>query len=417
VNGIRYARKFVATTVACAFFMAGCASNGSNSSGVNIGPAASSSYFKKTGGKEETGPQKNKLDIIIPVFDPGLPDDPEKYEEKGIWPELRRAEASRFAYKMKLALEETGAFGAVRVMPDKTATGDLYLLGTINESNGEEVDIDVKVFDISGKRWLNESFDHEVTKAFYNNIRNKGKDPYDPVFKHAAERLVEVLDHHTAKDLKNLQKITTLRFGTNFSEEAFSRHLQIEHGTVSLLSYPDENDPMLKRVKAIRVRDQLFTDSMQAHYEQFNQTMDASYSVWQKQSFMELEAERQSTRDSIVNAVGGVALIGLAVLSAIAGGQSDTYAGSTAGATGAVVGGMIGANMLGKSFRTSDEAKFHRDALTELGQSIDSEMAPQVIEFEKSTLKLTGNAKEQFAQWRAFLKKIYEQEATPDVQL
>jgi hypothetical protein len=37
-----------------------------------------------------------------------------------------------------------------------------------------------------------------------------------------------------------------------------------------------------------------------------------------------------------------------------------------------------------------------------------------VIEFEKKTVELTGTAKEQFAQWRAFLKQIYAQEATPD---
>ncbi|MFQ5344816.1 MAG: hypothetical protein ACE5DZ_02515 [Mariprofundus sp.] len=416
MNRIPRLKKFIAMTIACTFLLSACTTGGSGSSGPGIGPVTSSSYsHAKT--KKEPGIQKPRIDIIVPVFDPGLPADPATYEKKGIWPELRRAESSRFAYKMKLALEKTGAFGAVRVMPDKTATGDLYVLGTVTESNGEKVGIHVNAVDISGKRWLDKTFEHEVSKAFYSNIRNNGKDPYDPVFKKAAEQLVKALDKHTARDLERLQKLTDLRFGANFSEEAFSRHMQVKNGTVSLLSYPDKNDPMLKRVKAIRVRDQLFSDSMQAHYEQFSQEMDASYVVWQKQSFTELEAEHQATRDSIANAVGGVALIGLAVLSAVLGGQSDTYAGSTAGATGAIVGGMMGAKLLNKSFRTSDEAKFHRDALAELGQSIDSEMAPQVVEFEKTTLELTGTAKEQFAQWRAFLKKIYVQEATPDVQL
>jgi hypothetical protein len=30
---------------------------------------------------------------------------------------------------------------------------------------------------------------------------------------------------------------------------------------------------------------------------------------------------------------------------------------------------------------------------------------------------LTGNAKEQFMQWRTFLQKIYSVEKTPDVQI
>jgi len=409
-------RKLMAITISCAFLLSGCATGGSGSSDFGVGPVLSSSYFKSKV-KEQQGVQKPKLDIIIPVFDPGLPKDPKKYEKAGIWPELRRAEASRFAYKMKLALEKTEAFGAIRVMPDKTATGDLYVLGTINESNGENVAIDVKVYDISGKRWLSKSFEHDVAKDFYSNIRNKGKDPYDPVFTKAAKRIVEELDYHAAKDLAQLQALTNLRFGANFSEAAFAQHMQVKRGITSLISYPDENDLMLKRVKAIRIRDQMFTDQMQPHYEQFSQKMDASYAIWQKQSSTELAAERESNRETVKNALAGVALIGLAVLSAVAGSQSDTYAGSAAGTTGAVVGGMVGAQLLEKSFQTSKEAKFHRDALNELGQSIDSEMAPQVVKFEKSTQKLTGSAKEQFSQWRAFLKRIYDEEATPDVQL
>ena len=106
-----------------------------------------------------------------------------------------------------------------------------------------------------------------------------------------------------------------------------------------------------------------------------------------------------------------------AVLAAAAGAQSDSYNGAAAGATGAVVAGAVGAEMLSRSFKTSEEAKVHRDALNELGQSLDMELAPQVIEFEKETVKLTGDAKEQFHQWREFLKKIYAQEATPDVKL
>ena len=56
-----------------------------------------------------------KLDVIIPVFDPGLPEDLEDYEDENIWPEIRRAEANRFAYKLKEKLDETGQFGSQSV--------------------------------------------------------------------------------------------------------------------------------------------------------------------------------------------------------------------------------------------------------------------------------------------------------------
>jgi len=44
-------------------------------------------------------------------------------------------------------------------------------------------------------------------------------------------------------------------------------------------------------------------------------------------------------------------------------------------------------------------------------------IAPQVVEMEQQTVELTGTAKEQFAQWRSFLKKIYAQEKTPEKTL
>ncbi|MDX8396698.1 MAG: hypothetical protein R8K49_00085 [Mariprofundaceae bacterium] len=410
-------RKATAVTIACTIFLTGCAVGGGGSSKAGVGPAVSSSYDKAK--LEESAPSTatTKLDIIVPVFDSGLPENPEDYKDAGVWPELRRAEASRFAYKMKLALEETGAFGAVRVMPDSTATGDLYVVGKINESNGENIDIEIAVYDISGKEWLDKSFDHEVAEDFYSNIRNKGKDAYAPVFKQAAEKIVEELQDHKAEQLRQLQLLTDLRFGANFSEQAFAPYMKEKGGKTTLVGYPDENDSMLMRVKAIRVRDQMFTDRMQPNYEQFSQNMNVSYALWQKQSFEELQAAHEAKMDAIGKAAAGVGLIALGILSAIAGGSSNSTGGSVAGTTGAIVAGQIGMGMLGDGLKMNEESKFHRDALKELGQSVEGEMAPQVVQHEEKTAELTGSAKEQFSKWRLFLKSIFEQEATPDVQL
>jgi len=410
----------MAILIASAFFLTGCAAGGAggSSSVTHVGPAMSSSYDKAAvTSAPRTTIQKPKLDIIIPIFDAGLPDDPATYKEKGIWPELRRAEATRFAYNLKLAIEKTGKFGAVRVMPNPTATGDLYVIGKINESNGIDVDIDVHVYDIGGNKWFHKSFEHEVAADFYDNIRNKGQDPYEPVFKKVADKLIEKLDDTSTKKLTEIQSITDLRFAANFSEDAFSQYLKVRGSKVSLKGYPSDDDVILQRVKSIRIRDQLFTDRMQPHYEQFNQKMADSYALWQKQSASEVLAAKAARNAAIGKAVAGVGLIALSVLSAIAGAQSDSYGGSVAGTTGAIVAGSIGMGMLGESSKMNAESKFHRDALNELGQSIDGEMAPQVIQFEEKTAALTGSAQEQFAQWRAFLKRMYEQQATPDVQL
>lgn len=406
-------KKIVTLFIIFTFLLSGCTTYNQTSS--TVGPLPSSSYSKDV--KKESMVTAPTLDVIIPVFDPGLPEDQSKDDSKDIWPELRRAEANRFAYKLKEKLEATGQFGAVRVTPDKTATGDLYILGRIEESNGEKVAITIEVMDISGKRWLDEVFEHEVSEDFHKDQRNKGLDPYDPLFEEAAAEIIDELNGHPLKELEELHYITDLRFGANFSDKAFMQYLEEKRGIFSLVSKPSDNDPMFKRVKAIRVRDQLFIDSLQDNYASFSEQMDESYLMWQEQSLFETQAEREARRKSIGQAIGGVLLIGLAVLAGVSGSRSDSTGSSAAGATGAILGGLAGASLLSESFKTSEEAKVHRDSLNELGQSIDIDLSPQVIAFEKESVELTGDAKEQFAQWREFLQKIYSAEQTPDVQL
>ncbi len=406
-------KKLVTVCIIFSFLFSGCATKNRTSS--TVGPPLSSSFSKPEGIESVVIPQK--LDLIIPVFDPGLPEGPVSSEEENIWPELRRAEANRFAYKLKEKLEATGQFGAIRVTPDNTATGDLYILGRIVESNGEEVEIEIEVIDISGKRWFIEQFDHKVAEGFHRDMRNDGKDAYDPLFEEAAEKIIEELSYHGLKELENLHYLADIRFGANFSDSAFMQYMKTNGGEYTLVSKPSDDDPMLQRVRAIRVRDQLFVDSLQDNYAFFSEQMNESYLMWQKQSLLEMQAERAANKQAIGQAIGGVLFIGLAVLAAVAGANSDSIGSSTAGATGAILGGMAGASLLGQSFKTSAEAKVHRDSLNELGQSVDMELAPRVIAFEKESVELTGNAREQFMQWRTFLQKIYSEEMTPDVQL
>lgn len=399
------------------FILAGCATTNTNVTSDSIGPKPSTELVKQQEQQKIVAKQRSKIDVIIPVFDPGLPEDPDDYEKNNIWPELRRSEANRFAWKLKQALDETGKFGAVRVTPDRSATGGLYVLGKIIESNGEDVEIDLTVVDIGGSEWFDNSYEHTVSEEFFKDQRNKDKDPYNPIFEAAARDIVGELEDHDDKELEDLHHLADIRFGAGFSEPAFGRFMEKRKGKIFLIAKPSEDDPMYRRIKSIRVRDQMFVDSLQSNYEAFSSQMDKSYRMWQEQTLIEVKAAREAEQAKWLNAIGGAILIGLAVLSGVAGANSDSYSGSSAGATGAIIGGMAGAQMIQNSFKTSEEAKVHRDAINELGQSVDMELSSQVVAFEKQTVELTGDAREQFNQWRDFLQKIYEQETTPDVQL
>ncbi len=56
------------------------------------------------------------------------------------------------------------------------------------------------------------------------------------------------------------------------------------------------------------------------------------------------------------------------------------------------------------------DARTHADALKELTQSFQAEVAPQVVEVEGHTLRLTGTAEDQYREWRKLLKQLYLEE-------
>jgi len=239
--------KLTSCITAIALLLSSCVTVGGGGRSSAIGPQLSSLLGQEVEAPDD--PDRPRIDIVIPVFDPGIEaGDEEQYakvarnkwqdENKApvtadeyVWPELRRAEAVRFAYKLKEALENTGEFGAVRVTPDSQATGDLYILGRIEESDGEDVEIDLQVVDISGNKWLEKSFDHSVEEEYHKNLRNKGKDPYDPMFEEAAEYLVEELKYYETAELHQTLHKRNLAWNSNCKIE--QRSYQKENMRVS----------------------------------------------------------------------------------------------------------------------------------------------------------------------------------------
>ena len=404
-----FGRFFAALLIPAALALGACATGGAPGVGPGLSTAgANNSAAAKSGGGGHGLP---RIDVLVPVFDPGLPEDSDEWEKRGIYPELRRAEATRFALKMKAALDKTGAFGSVRVAPSAQATGELYVNGKILESNGEDVRIEIAATDISGRKWLGKKFSHRAKEAFHRDPRNKNRDAYDPVFEEAAEYIVKRLKKRDAEELAKLQRIAAIRFGGSLSAETFARYLKTENGRTTLVAAPADDDPMLQRIAPLRVRDQLFIDNMQSHYASFDGKLQESYLVWQEQSLIEVKAARKAKLKATGQGILGGLLVAASV---VAGADSDNSAATEVATT---IGTVAGAVVLAQSFQTRSEMQAHRAALAELGRSIDIEVQPQVVAYEKETAELTGSAAEQHEQWIAFLKKIYELEATPETEL
>ena len=402
------ARTFHRFVLAATFVaLAGCAATGTTP-GPAVGPGSTASAA--SGADPYRGV---RLDVIVPVFDPGLPEDPDDYEKEGVWPELRRAEANRFALALKRALQATRVFGDIRVSPDTEATGDLYVIGTIEQSDGQDVRIALDVVDIGGRRWKRGRYRHRVKEYFWRDPRNAGTDPYQPVFDKAAADIAKLVMKRSPEALAELRHLAEIRFARFFSEDAFTEYVSERDGRVTLTALPDRDDPMLGRTRAIRVREGLFMDRLQTHYAAFAQRTDASYAAWQEHSLTEVKARNEAQGRALVQGVLGAALAVGGAYAAVKGGQDANAGQEVAGVTAAIVGGVL----IAKSFQNSAEGRVHAEALSELGESLDVEVAPQVVELEGTTAELTGDAREQFRQWRAFLKRIHAEERTAEQTL
>ena len=95
---------------------------------------------------------------------------------------------------------------------------------------------------------------------------------------------------------------------------------------------------------------------------------------------------------------------------AIVGGIAAATSNNAAVQTGSLVGVGAGAYMVKSSFDKRAEAEIHIAALQELGESLESEVAPKMIDLDDRQVMLTGTVEEQYKQWREILVDLYHEE-------
>lgn len=350
----------------------------------------------------------NKLDINIVEFNPGLLKNDDISREAGIWPELRRAEARRFPVKLSKTLNETNAFAAVSVTTNSEYISDVVITGKIVESNGEDVHISITAIDSTGYKLINQKiYKHRTSEYFYQNIRNKDLDPFDPVYRAIAADLINKLSD---RNLNDIELITDLRFAKNLNEEQFYDSLEYSNNRYQLGFIPASNDPMFLRSQNVQLKDLAFRNEMQKYYINFSDDMDESYRIWQQAALEASKSKREAEAAAAAKAFVGVLMVAAAASSA---GSSDDYYDYNYGAIAAAT---VGSALLVSAVGDSQEAKVHENTINEISQSYDGEIAPKVVEMEGLQVKLEGNIEDQFSQWQMVLGDIYESESSQTKQ-
>ncbi len=340
------------------------------------------------------------LDVGIPIFNEGLS---EEDDEQTVYPEVRRAEARFMPNLLAQAIQQSGSWGAVRVLPNEQQLIDLVVQGTILHSDGETLKLNIVATDSSGKEWLNRDYTAHASRYSYEVTTRQLQDPFQAVYNQIANDLLHSQLAITDADRLTLRLITDLRFARSFSPEAFDGYLQREDKDhYRVVRLPASNDPMMERVQSIRERDYLFIDTLQEYYLNFNGQMQNPYQEWRKLSYEEAVALRELRAESNRRLIAGVAAVVAGVAAASAGDSSARAASDIA-----VLGGGY---LLKSGLDKRQEAEIHVQALEELGLSLESEVTEQVIELEDRTVLLSGSVEQQYAQWRELLAEIYRTE-------
>lgn len=159
---------------------------------------------------------------------------------------------------------------------------------------------------------------------------------------------------------------------------------------------------MLNRIRGLRQRHYVFVDTLQGHYTGFSEEMYEPYQEWRKASYEETVALRELESEAQREMIAG----GAAIIAGIVAQTSGSRTTRSAGAVGVIGGGAL----LKSGLEKRAESKIHSLALEELGQSLDAEITPRVIELEDRTVQLSGNVEDQYDQWRELLADIYAAE-------
>jgi hypothetical protein len=143
------------------------------------------------------------------------------------------------------------------------------------------------------------------------------------------------------------------------------------------------------------------------NYAVFSERLEEPYTSWRRYTYDEIVAEEKLKGQARNRMIMGAAAVAAAVLVPDNCSSTNCSRISDYARYGAMAGGVAG---IISGYRKREEARIHEESLRELSGSFESEATPLVVDVEGRTLRLTGTAEEQYAEWRKLLHELYKEE-------
>ena len=344
------------------------------------------------------------LDVGVAIFDPGI-DELDDDQEQLTNHQVRLAESRYAPYLLSETLQRSANWGIVRLMPNANSPMDVFINGVILESNGETMSMRVSVSDSTGRQWYQKEYEQAISQFSYDPSQRQQNDPFQILYNNIANDLLEWRQKNISEpDITEIRTVSEMLFAKRFSSQVFDSYLaQDRNGVYQITSLPSDDDPLLQRIRDIRERDFMFIDTVQDYYATYVRQMRLPYDSWREQSYRETIELRELEASARRRFIAGAATVVAGIAAATQGSNYGTQIGGAA-AVGA------GAYLIRSGFDKRAEAQMHMEALEELGQSLEDEVAPQVISLEDRSITLTGSVEEQYEQWREILADLYAAE-------
>jgi hypothetical protein len=347
-------------------------------------------------------PEEQLLDVGILVFESEELTE-KAAEDQGTNLEIRKAEAHFMPYHLKNTLHQSSHWGAVQVVPSESSSLDLMVKGTIHESNGKLLMVEVDVVDATGRVWLDKWYVAEGSEFLYSGNKVGTKDAYQDLYDTIANDMAAFKNGLTPPEIRNIRLVSKLRFAGDYAPYAFDGYLERnEKNRLAINRLPADEDPMMERLLKVREREFMFLDVLNQYYESLYNEMWDPYESWRELNLSEIKAMEKVKRDALTRQIIGALL----VVGAVAAASSDNRVAGNLSPVIAIVGG----NVFIDGYNISKQAEIHAAAIEELSASFGGQMEPVIMEFEGKKYELTGTADEQYKRLRELLRDIYREE-------
>lgn len=301
---------------------------------------------------------------------------------EGTFARIRDLETHYLPVVLRNTLVESNQWGVVRVLPQDDTSVDLLIEGTIIDSDGAHLTLEVRAVDSSGRQWLDDTYTGRAHAIHYPDVMPSDqaraneamKDPFQDVHSQIANDLLLARMGLNPQALRDLRRISAMKHARDLSPEAFGGMLATDaKGYLDLERLPASNDPMLARIQSMLERHHTFIDTVDTYYEALYLDVKPLYDLWRHYSNDQITSAEQDQRRA----------------------RNSGYSSDSFGA-------------LRNAYNRYKWAKIFEQEFVGLASGFVSETAPAILELSQRVNGLTGSVEEQYAQWRQLLRAIYE---------